>query len=166
MSDYELEIDYKWKSEKLENENKELIEENKRLHLEIGTLLNGIENLYEKLSKVSTKWFPPFSKENPRSDNLSDESASGTLNSVITLCEREPSLLKKFNSEILHFLLDFLLFSVRQLEIKLTSSIFSFQRGATQTSQRKTKFMQLRCINAHFTDHLKQPNSSSILGLM
>jgi hypothetical protein len=166
MSDNELEIDYKWKSAHLEKEKQSLILENKRLQLEISTLHKAIANLFERLSSISVNWFPPHPNEDPTHSSLSSESADGTLNSVITLCERDPSLLKKFSDDIGYLFVDILLFLVQLRRTKSTFSIFSCRRDATQTQRQTTKiFKKLHCLRLLLVAHLKQQSSSSNPGL-
>jgi hypothetical protein len=166
MSDNEFDIDYKWKAGQLEKEKDELVQENKRLHLEISTLHIAIKNLFERISKVSSNWFPPFANENPRYHSLSKEGAFGTFNSVVTLCKRDPSLLKKFSSQIPLFIVDFLLFMVPLKRTKLRSSIFFFQRDPTQRPRAKTDTNSLHYLEVQKRAHLNQPNFSSNRGLI
>jgi hypothetical protein len=164
MSDGEFDIDLKWLSAKLEREKKELKHENDRLSKENKMLRTAVSNLYERLSVVSVDWRPAAKPKEPTRDNLSDEGYSGTVGSVVALCLREPSLLKKLNEDIPFLILDILLFGVHALQTKRTLLIFSFQKDATQRPQRlNTKRHQ--SFDVHAVDHLNQRNSSSSQGL-
>jgi hypothetical protein len=122
MSEGEFELDSTWKSDDVDKEKQELIFENIMLHREISTLRLAISNLFERLSIVSGEWFPRFKYEVPHYDNLSAESHHGTFNSVVTLCQSDPAVLKKFSQKHSHFFFsDFRLFTVRQERTWLTS---------------------------------------------
>jgi hypothetical protein len=161
MSDNEFSIDYKWLMEKLEREKKGLKIENDRLDKENKALRAAVSKLFERLSAVSGSWRPAAAQNAPKYDNLCDEGASGTFGSVVALCERDPSLLKKFNNAIHLLLLESLLFLVHASHTKPILLTFFFQRDATQTSPQtmNTNGHPLRPVL--FVDHLKQRSSSS-----
>jgi hypothetical protein len=68
------------------------------------------------------KWFPPFAKENPIYSNFSDEAEKGTFNSVVTLCERDSSLVKKFSKDFPFYIMAILLFMAPLLRTTSVSS--------------------------------------------
>jgi hypothetical protein len=158
MNGGELDIDYKWLSEKLEEEKKEVWKEVYRLSKENKTLRAAIWKLFDRLSIVSGAWIPAVKPKVPTEDNLYDEGYSGTLGSVVALCGRNPSLLKKFSKDIHLLFLDILLSPVHAKQTKQTSSTFFFRRDAIQTS------LEIGDMNGgHFfivqrKGHLKQRN--------
>jgi hypothetical protein len=114
-----------------------LLIENRRLELDMADLRRSIRLLYSHLSQISSGWSSPLHECAPKCDNICDEGYNDTLNSVVTLCKRDPSLLTKHSSRIHPLFVDFLHFMANAKLTKQTSLNSFFVRAATQTQRQQ-----------------------------